>query len=202
MSDESKQGPADVRRVEQEIAEFLARNRAALLEHARYLVHTRPGIDPDDLVQAASLAFYRYWRERGEAIVDRGLLALAKQCVATALNDVVKWHQAKKRPKADALPSSSLAPAARQTGPVTAANRNELAARVRAAMQLAFQELEPLDRSIIDLRMEDEDIHTFAAIGSMLGMTADAVRMRYQRAMKAIKPLLRDYLQVEGPDQS
>ncbi len=185
--------------LDQQIADFLARNRAAMLEHARFLVRTRPGIEAEDLVQSASLSFYRYWRGRGEAIVDRGLLALAKQCVGTALSDVVKWHEAQKRGKPQALPTTDLVPPARHTGPVTAADRNERAERLRAAMAAALAELDPLDRRIIDLRMEDEDAYTFAAIGSMVGMTGDAVRMRYQRAMKEIKPVLREYLQGLEP---
>lgn len=179
------------------LADFLSRHREQLLRHARQVVHPTQRIDPEDVVQAASLDFFRYVRKRQQAFEDQGLLALARQCVETARNDQLRWQFAQKR-RADLLArpqlDSSMAPPASATGPGTAAARNESRELRRQALHRVMQQLAPVDRHILQLRIDDEAYYTFARIAAVVGKSEDAVRMRYKRAIDAMKPQLEELL--------
>ncbi|MCA8975892.1 MAG: sigma-70 family RNA polymerase sigma factor [Planctomycetes bacterium] len=195
MSDPDNTDPEGAAQgVEPFVGDFLARHRRQLLDHARWLMRGRPRLpDPEDVVQAASLSFCLYIRRQNHDVVDRGLLTLARQCVETALSDVIKWQAAKKRAdegRARQLPPSEVAPPVTGPGPATAAvNAERVGNRQRAVLD-AMQTLDPLDRRIMELRLEDDDFFTFARIGELVGMQPDAVRMRYRRVIDRLKPVL------------
>lgn len=179
------------------LADFLAKNRDQLLRHARQVVHPTQRLDPEDVLQAASLDFFRYMKKRQQAFEEPGLMALARQCIETARNDQLKWQFAQKRRaelRAGPPPTSGLAPAADVTGPGTAAARNERADLRRQVLHAVLQQLSPVDRNILQLRIEDDQYYTFARIAGVLGSTEDAVRMRYRRAIDAMKPQLKELL--------
>lgn len=180
------------------LTEFLQKNRSAMLEHARWLMRGLPKTaEPDDIVQAASLSFCLYLRRHRSAILDTGLKTLARRCVETALSDSRKWHLAEKRRSQAAavdIPTSQLAPAAYGPGPATQAEQMERRRQREQAVRRAMDELDPLDRRIMELRLEDSEEFTFARIGELTDMTPDAVRMRYRRALDWMKTVIPDQL--------
>lgn len=173
------------------IGDFLAKHRPELLAHARWVMGSAPrGAEPEDIVQAASLSFCLYLRKQKQAVLDRGLLVLARQCIETAWSDLRKWQDARKRreqERAIALPSSHGAPPIEGPGPATAVAQHERSNSRREAVRQALAALDPLDRRIMQLRLEDEDTFTFAKIGELVCMKEDAVRMRYRRAVAWMK---------------
>ena len=172
------------------------RKLADLDQKPRAGVQDRPAAEPEDLLQLAALSLHGYWRQRHDRFVDDNLLGLAKQCIATALSDLVKWHTAKKRSGAhgrQAFPDTANTPAHPKTGPATEAERNDRRAWIRSAIDAAIAQLEPLDQKILRLRNDDPDTSSFGQIGALIGMNADAVRMRYRRAMQRLRPLLAEW---------
>ena len=178
--------------------EFLARHRGQLVEHARWVMRGVPRFaEPEDVVQAGALSFCLYLRKQQEAMVEHGLLTPARQCVETAMSDLLKfWQAQKRRPEIAAapLPSSSISPAQEQTGPATSAGQHERQQRRQQAVQQVIKAMEPLDRRIMELRLEDEELFTFKRIGELVQMKEDAVRMRYRRAIQWMKARLPELL--------
>ena len=147
--------------------------------------------DADDYLQDAVLDFLRdapRFQVRDGAQL-RGLLA---RVVENTLRDKNDWFRAKRRDlgKNDTLPTDSvlaLDPALqRSTTPSKDATRNEVRDWVRLGLEL----LEAEDRKII-LAREYED-RSFVAIGEELGMTANAVRMRWVRAVARLAEVMKD----------
>lgn len=147
--------------------------------------------DADDYLQDAMADFLRdapQFQVRDGAQF-RSLLA---RVVENTLRDRNDWFRAKRRDLARnaALPSESvlaLDPALhRGTTPSRAADRSETREWVRLALELMGAE----DRKII-LAREYED-RSFVDIGSDLGMTANAVRMRWVRAVARLAELLQE----------
>lgn len=110
----------------------------------------------------------------------RGLVA---RIVENHLRDAHDHHAAARRTplRERPVPSDSVLDLdGRQravTQPGAAAERNEQQAWVRLAIEL----LEPEDRQVLLLRQWHE--LEFAAVGERMGLTEDAARMRFQRAL-------------------
>lgn len=146
--------------------------------------------EPADFVQDAVLDFLRHAPRFQVRDADqlRGLLA---RVVENTLRDRNDWFRAKRRDlnRNAPLPSESvlsLDPAlATGTTPSTNASRTEMRDWVRLGLEL----LEPEDRKVI-LRREYED-RSFVEIGDELGMTANAVRMRWVRAVARLADTVR-----------
>ncbi len=180
------------------IAEVLVTHRAALIAHVRRLQRGPAAFEPEDIVQTAALDACRYLRRLGEVRDESGLIGLLKRCAETALQDQRKWQFAqKRRAAAPELPVDEVDPAADRTGPGTAAAKEEAQQRRRRALLSALQSLPPLDRRIVQMRMEDPPF-TFAQIGELVGMDGNAVRMRHTRAAEAMRP----HLERALPDDS
>lgn len=160
--------------------------------------------DADDYLQDAMADFLRdapQFQVRDGAQF-RSLLA---RVVENTLRDRNDWFRAKRRDLARnaALPSESvlaLDPALhRGTTPSRAADRSETREWVRLALELMGAE----DRKII-LAREYED-RSFVDIGNDLGMTANAVRMRWVRAVARLAEVMKDLRagRIPGtPDES
>jgi len=182
---------------EQLLADFLVRHRGMLLRYAHEIVRPTQRFDPEDVLQAASLNFYRYAQKRQQACNEPELLGLAIHCIKSALNEQLRWLYAEKRRaelRAEPTPTSGVAPAAPVTGPATAAVRNERKQTVHRLMQ----QLAPVARQILQLRFEDEQYYTFARIATVLGQNENAVRMRYNRALEKMEPQLRILLKDDS----
>lgn len=138
--------------------------------------------DPADYLQEAMLDFLRdapRFQVR-DAAQFRALLA---RIVENTLRDQNDWFRAKRRDLARvaAMPSDSVLDL--QSGAMLSSTPSRGAVREerRAWVRLALELLEPEDRKIILRR--DYDQQPFAAIGAELGLSADAVRMRWNRAV-------------------
>jgi RNA polymerase sigma factor (sigma-70 family) len=145
----------------------------------------------DDYLQDAMLDFLRdapRFQVRDGAQL-RGLLA---RVLENTLRDRNDWFRAKRRDLAKnaALPTESvlaLDPALqRHTTPSQHADRSEVRDWVRLGLEL----LEPEDRKVI-LAREYEN-QSFVDIGDELGMTANAVRMRWVRAVAKLAEVMKE----------
>lgn len=194
-SDDSGNPPSVAKR----LLDFLEQNRPKMLAHAeRILGRQDPSISAEDVVQSAALSFYHYLRDRPDADLGDGLIALARRCIETAANDFRKsWRPrqpAGPGQRIVAMPASSLMPGDPQPGPRTDAIVGERRDRRHVALRAAIDKLEPLDRRILQMRVDDERHFTFARLAGLLGMTEAAVRMRYNRAIDRMKPVLKALL--------
>jgi DNA-directed RNA polymerase specialized sigma24 family protein len=177
---------------------FLVEQRSTMVSHARRVIG---GLDvvvsPEDVVQSASLSFYHYLRKRPDADLGDGLMVLARRCVETAANDLRKWSRPRRVPSADRggpVADSGSGLGDGRPGPLTQAMDRERRDSRQNAVREAMDGLEPLDRMILQLRVEDEDHFTFTRIAELVGTTPDAARMRYKRAVDRMRPLLRTLL--------
>lgn len=147
--------------------------------------------DSGDYLQDACLEFLRdgpRFQVR-DALQFRRLMA---RVIENTLRDRNDWFRRKRRNLAQnaALPSESvlaLDPAlARSTTPSRAADRSETRDWVRLGLEL----LDAEDRKII-LEREYED-RSFVDIGQDIGLSANAVRMRWVRAVARLAEVLRE----------
>lgn len=147
--------------------------------------------DAEDYLQDAVADFLRdapHFQVRDGAQF-RALLARVTENTLRDRND---WYRAKRRDLARnaALPSESvlaLDPALQGgTTPSRAADRSEMREWVRLALELMSAE----DRKIILAREYDD--RSFVEIGTELGMTANAVRMRWVRAIARLAEVMKD----------
>lgn len=141
----------------------------------------RKKLDSMDIVQEAMGEFLRYGpRVRVESEDHfRNLLA---RIVENVIRDEHDWYHARRRAmsREQRLPAGSvidLQRSAALTRPDRAAEKGEHRAEVRLAMEL----LDPDERRVVLLR-QWEGLE-FAEVGERLGLTADAARMRFQRAL-------------------
>lgn len=155
--------------------------------------------EAEDYLQDAVLDFLRdapRFQVRDGAQL-RGLLA---RVVENTLRDKNDWYRAKRRDLARSatVPSDSvlaLDPALqRSTTPSRDATRNEIRDWVRLGLEL----LEAEDRKVI-LAREYED-RSFVEIGAELGMTANAVRMRWVRAVARLAEVMQQLKNGTLPD--
>jgi RNA polymerase sigma-70 factor (ECF subfamily) len=135
-----------------------------------------------DYVQNALVAALQY-TPRFVTADRQQFRALLARIVENHLRDAHDHHRAVRRSPARERPPPTDSvleldrPQLSTAGPPTAAGANEGAAWVRLALEL----LEPPDREVVLLRQWHG--LEFAAIGERLGVTEDAARMRFQRAL-------------------
>jgi RNA polymerase sigma-70 factor, ECF subfamily len=150
--------------------------------HARLGPLLRARGETMDYVQAAVLEVLAY-TPRFVTENRRHFRALLARIVENHLRDAHDHHNAARRTPARErpLPSDSVLdldrPQRSVTQPADAAARGETEAWVRLALEL----LEPEDRQVLVLRQWQQ--LEFAAIGENMGLSEDAARMRFQRAL-------------------
>ncbi len=135
-----------------------------------------------DIVQDAVIDFLQYGPRFLISDKDqfRGLVA---QIVANTIRDKNDWYKAKRRAldREKPLPSDTVinldAAGRKADGPKTLAQKNEREALIRLALEL----IDPDDRQVIVLRQLED--RSFPEIGEQLGIDANTVRMRFNRAM-------------------
>jgi RNA polymerase sigma-70 factor (ECF subfamily) len=138
--------------------------------------------DSGDIVQDALVEFLRYG-PRFEVSNEAHLRFLLGRIAENVLRDRHDFFTRRRRQAAreQPIPDDSvlaLDPGAREvTQPDAALERKQWQAWVRLALEL----MDPEDREVIVLRQWDN--LEFAQIGERLGLGADAVRMRFQRAL-------------------
>jgi RNA polymerase sigma factor (sigma-70 family) len=146
--------------------------------------------DAADYLQDAVADFLRY-APRFQVRDATQLRALLARVVENTLRDRNDWFRARRRDLARnaALPTESvlaLDPALRHsTTPSRVADRAETRDWVRLGLEL----LDAEDRKILLAREYDD--RSFVDIGDELGMTANAVRMRWVRAVARLADVLK-----------
>jgi RNA polymerase sigma-70 factor (ECF subfamily) len=148
-----------------------------------------PRVDPEGVVQNAFLRARQRWTTIAEKPAD-----VHCWIYGVVRDQAIDEIRAALGPNRDAnreqpLPDGSVAQLAlrlipSQTGPVTAAERNELVARVR----VAITQLKPLDQEIVAMRYFDD--LSFPQIGAILGMSDNTANVRCVRALLKLKKLL------------
>jgi len=149
----------------------------------------RQHAEADDYVQDAVLDFIRdapRFQVR-DGMHLRGLLA---RVVENTLRDRNDWFRAKRRDfsRNAPLPTDSVLLLDPKLQRSTTPSRDATKTEVRDWVRLALELLDPEDRKILVAR-EYED-RSFVAIGDEIGMTANAVRMRWQRAVARLSEVM------------
>jgi RNA polymerase sigma-70 factor (ECF subfamily) len=136
--------------------------------------------DSSDYLHDALLDFLRDG-PRFQVRDERQFRGLLVRVIENTLRDKNDWFRAKRRNLGGPAVSASVldlhSGIAVSSTPSRGASREERRAWVRLALEL----LDPEDRKVI-LGRDYED-RSFAEIGAELGMTADAARMRWTRAV-------------------
>lgn len=173
------------------LAELVALHLPWLRQHVDFRVggFLRQHAEPDDFLQDIVLDFLRdaprFQVRDGDHL--RGLLVHVAENTLRDRND---WFRAKRRDLARnaPLPTESvlaLDPGLqRSTTPSRDATRTEMRDWVRLGLEL----LEPEDRKILVAREYDD--RSFVAIGEEIGMTPNAVRMRWVRAIARLATVM------------
>lgn len=178
---------------ESALAELLQLHLGWLREHVqrRLGAFLRARADAEDYLQDAITDFLRYG-PRFQVRDGAQFRALLAKIAENTLRDRNDWFRAKRRRLSTLVPLGSdsvlsLDPALqRSTTPSRVADRTETRDWVRLALEL----LEAEDRKIL-LEREYED-RSFVDIGNDLGMTANAVRMRWVRALARLAEVMRE----------
>jgi RNA polymerase sigma factor (sigma-70 family) len=146
----------------------------------------RQKLESVDLVQDALLRFLRYG-PRFEVRSAAELRALLLRMLHSSLLDRRDWYHARRRAISRELSLS----AAEQTpaegsaaAPAIRAERREGLDRLRLALEL----IDPQERRLVVAHALEEQ--SFAALGAELGLSPDAVRMRFQRALQRLSRCL------------
>lgn len=135
-----------------------------------------------DFVQDAMVQFLKYG-PRIHISDDAQFRALLKRIVENAVRDRNDWFRAKRRnmSRECPLPSDTVldldSAVKTDRTPSQSAQRQEHEAWVRLGLEL----LDPDDRQVIVLRQWEKA--SFQAIAQQFDMKADAIRMRYNRAL-------------------
>lgn len=178
---------------EQALAELMQLHIGWLRTHVerRLGAFLRARADIDDYLQDAVLDFLRDG-PRFQVRDSAQFRSLLGKIAENTLRDRNDWFRAKRRRLGTQLTVAtdsvlSLDPALqRSTTPSRDATRTETRDWVRLALEL----LEAEDRKIL-LEREYED-RSFVDIGTDLGMTANAVRMRWVRAVARLAEVMRE----------
>ncbi|MFG0317500.1 MAG: RNA polymerase sigma factor [Planctomycetota bacterium JB042] len=152
--------------------------------------------ETQDVVQDAVLELLRY-APRFAARHGGTFRRLVARIVENVLRDRSDWFTARRRAMSRERPLAADSvlwidpPVGAPARPDDRAAADEAAARMRLALELLGEE----DRRVVVLR--DWDGLEFARIGERTGARADAVRMRYHRALLKLAELV-DRLRAEG----
>jgi RNA polymerase sigma factor (sigma-70 family) len=147
--------------------------------------------DADDYLQDAVLDFLRDG-PRFQVRDGEQLRALLARIVENTLRDRNDWFRAKRRRLATqaTLRADSVLPLDPALLRSTTPSRDAARTEVRDWVRLALELLEAEDRKILIAR-EYED-RSFVDLGSELGMTPNAVRMRWVRAVARLADVMQD----------
>jgi RNA polymerase sigma-70 factor (ECF subfamily) len=176
------------------LADLLARELPWIREQVRPRLGPllRARAESQDYVQEALIRVLEYG-PRFVAADRQRFRGLLLRIIENQLRDMVDWHGAEKRGVRleRPLPSDSVIDVDSRRA-VTRPSEHAIASERRAWLHLALELLDPEDRRVILLRQWHE--LEFAAIAELLGVTADAARMRFNRALPQLARKLEDLL--------
>lgn len=155
--------------------------------------------EPEDFVQAAVLEFLR---DGPRFVVRDGaqFRNLLARVVENMLRDRNDWYRAKRRDLArDApLPSESVLPLDPALATSTTPSRDAARGEMREWVRLGLELLDPDDKKLVVAR--EFDGRSFVDLGAELGMTENAVRMRWVRAVGRLAEVMRTLRAGEVPE--
>jgi RNA polymerase sigma-70 factor (ECF subfamily) len=166
------------------LAELVQREGPWIAERVRLRLGPllRARAETQDYVQDAMLEILEYAPRfvTGEPGRFRALLA---RIIENLLRDQHDWFAAKRRALSheQPLPSDSILDLDRPRDSVTRPSEHAQRAEEQAWVRLALELLEAEDRKVLLLR--EWDGLSFADIGRQLGLSEDAARMRFNRAL-------------------
>jgi RNA polymerase sigma factor (sigma-70 family) len=188
---------------ERALAELVDAHLAWLRAHVdkRLGAFLRARGDADDYLQDAILDFLRDG-PRFQVRDGQQFRALLARIVENTLRDRNDWFRAKRRRLGTnvTLARDSVLPLDPALQRSTTPSRDATRTEVRDWVRLSLELLEAEDRKII-LAREYED-RSFVQIGEELGMTANAVRMRWVRAVARLAEVMKDLQAGRIPPES
>ena len=154
----------------------------------------------DDYVQDAVLDFLRD-APRFQVRDGGQFRALLARVLENTLRDRNDWFRAKRRDLArdHKLPTDSVLPLDPALQRSTTPSREAGRAEIRDWVRLGLEMLDGEDRKIL-LAREYED-RSFVEIGAALGMSANAVRMRWVRALERLAKVMQTMRNGDVPDE-
>ncbi len=169
---------------EEDVGELLEHIRPRLVLWAASRLSSGLGakVEPEDVAQETLLQVHKYL-DTFRGTDERAFLAWVFHIAENRIRDLADWHGAKKRQPIVPLSFS-------QTSPSTAASRRE---RVQQVVD-ALQHLNEDQREVVRLlRFEGR---TTKEIAELKDCSENAVRIRYFRAMKALRKAM------NGPEEA
>ena len=158
-----------------DMLEYL-RPRLVLWATSRLSPGLRAKLEPDDVAQEALMAVHRSI-DRFQGTNHKAFLAWVFKIAQNRIRDLADHFGAQKRQKIQPLSFS-------QTSPSTVIARTEEVQKVAQALELLPEEYAEMIRL---LRFEEL---SYAEIAELKGISANAARIRYCRALKALKSAL------------
>ncbi len=178
---------------EQALAQLVQTHLPWLRQHVerRLGAFLRGRGDADDYLQDVLVDFLRDG-PRFQVRDDAQLRALLARIVENTLRDRNDWFRAKRRYLSTSvrITRDSVLPLDPALQRSTTPTRDAVRTEVRDWVRLGLELLEGEDRKIL-LAREYED-RSFVQIGEELGMTANAVRMRWVRAVARLTEVMKD----------
>jgi len=156
--------------------------------------------DPEDYLQTAVLEFLR----DGPRFIVRDATqfrALLARVVENTLRDRVDWYRAKRRDLAKhaPLPSESVLPLDPALATSATPSRAAAAGEMREWVRLALELLDDDDKRLVVAREFDQ--RSFVDLGVEMGMTENAVRMRWVRAVARLADTMRALRRGDVPER-
>ena len=161
-----------------DMLEYL-RPRLVLWATSRLSPGLRAKLEPDDVAQEALLAVHKSI-DTFQGTNHRAFLAWVFKIAENRIRDLADHHKAKKRQRIEPITDFS------QTSPSTVVARSEEVQRVATALETLPEDY----AEVIRLRRFEE--LSVADIAELKDTSANAVRIRYCRALKALKQALLD----------
>lgn len=175
------------------LAELVEQHLPWLREHVQRRLgpFLRQQGEPDDYLQDAMIDFLRY-APRFQVRDAAQFRALLGRVVENTLRDRNDWFRSKRRDlgRATPMPTDSvlaLDPALQRS---TTPSKDAMRAEVRDWVRLGLELLDADDRKLILLR--EYENRSFPDIGAEFGLDANAVRMRWVRAVARLAEVMRD----------
>ena len=170
---------------------LLARNMPWILNKVRQRLgrRLRRKIESVDIVQEAALELFRYG-PRFTMDNERHFRALLSKIIENVLRGQNDKYNAicRKIEKEKALPGDTVLALEAPGASVESPSRLAVEKEERAWIQLALRLLGPTDRVVILLRQYDG--RSFGEIGQEIGVSEDAARMRFNRALLSLANVL------------
>ena len=160
---------------------FFEKHRSAMLRTARRrLGRIAKRVCPADVVQDTFFRTYQHIDEF-QGCTESELVAWLNRSLASVIVNCRRFHHQQKRSVVKEEPRPSGGHAVTLDAPSHSISLGE----ELSALRRSIVNLSAKDRRILDMRNRED--RSFVEIGARLGMTPDAVRMAWRRALKSLR---------------